>query len=388
MLHRRTFLLTALLSGHAAVCQAAVADYETESSVQFRTADLLPADLISGPNYELHPVSTLSNGRIVFRIQTKWGDLTATGRAMLELRLSEMYAIERAVRMNRDPQLITSFLGTVNDSRKGVKVILTDPIGSVLRVPQAVGVGLNDLVDSQNRRSGGAIRRRVAADLDCDPETTNPILSTLLDWIAAQQGVGSTAGKVGLSLVVPGLGLVPASAQFKEMVATKQPSEINAELERELISLQYPASLSRSFCRESQYTTLQRLQIVSLLQPLSAVPQRDRLLQRVVSARSIPDGVATMRELVLLNRLQESSPIRAIADGRYLTAELLDRSAHLVCADDYLVLTESLAAFARSYANIDNAPPTDLVGHVALSENARIALMLVGIQRRESAALR
>ena len=101
---------------------------------------------------------------------------------MLDLRLREMYAIERAVRMNRDPQLIGSFLGTIDDSRRGAKVILTDPVGSVLRIPKAVGAGINDYVNVQNRRSGGEIRRRVAAELDCDPETTNTVLATLLDW--------------------------------------------------------------------------------------------------------------------------------------------------------------------------------------------------------------
>lgn len=387
MMHRRTFLVTTILSTRAVLATDPV-EFESEESVRFRTADVVPADIIKGPNYELDPVTTLSGGRMVFRIHTRWGTLLATGRAMLELRVSEMYAIERAIRMNRDPQLIGSFLGTVDDTRRGTRVILTDPIGSVLRVPQAVGAGLNDFVNVQNRRSGGEVRRRVAAQLDCDPETSNPVLASLLDWIAARQGVGSLAGKVGMSLVLPGLGLIPASAQFKEQLASKQPSEINAEIEQDLVNAGFAVSLSRTFCRDTQYTTLQRLQIHSQLQPLAVLPERDALLHRVVSVKTVPDSVSVLRELVLLNNLQESDAIVSINAGRYLTVVQQSHACHIVCADDYLVLSESLYAFARSYASAYQAPPADLQGQVKLSERARMALMEAGIQSRSVTAIR
>ena len=67
--------------------------------------------------------------------------------------------------------------------------------------------------------------------------------------------------------------------------------------------------------------------------------------------------------------------------------ELQNHPVHIVCADDYLVLSQSLDAFARSYSNAGLAPPADLEGHVLLSEQARSALLDAGIVRRTSAAV-
>lgn len=362
----------------------AVSQAETEDAIRFRTADLLPADIITGPNYELDPVTRLQDGRFVFLIRTPWGQLSAHGRAMLELRLNEMHAIERAMKLSRDPHLVRGFLGTLEDSRRGAAVILTDPIGSVLRVPQGLGATLNDHVHPQNRRSGNETRRRLAVELDCDPETSNPILAALLDWIAARKGAGSLAGKAGLSLMVPGLALVPASAQFREQLATRQPSEINAQIERELILAGYAPDMSRTLCRQSQYTTLQRLQILSQLTPLKSLSQHDVLLRRVVSARTPSDGVTTLRELVVVNQLHESSPIEAIIDGRFLTAVTRDRSRRIVCADDYLLLTKSLADFTETHVAMFGGQPTEWAGDAGISVAAGTILASAGIRRRSA----
>ena len=129
-------ILSIGFTGAAASEQAPVSEiYEDESTLRFRTSDLVPAEVLKGPNYELDPESSLNDGQFVFRIRTQWGVLAAHGKPMLALRLGEMYAIERARRMNREPQLIGSFLYTLVDSKKGAQLLLTDPLGSVLRVP-------------------------------------------------------------------------------------------------------------------------------------------------------------------------------------------------------------------------------------------------------------
>lgn len=354
--------------------------FEDESSVRLRTSDFVATALMSGPHYKLDPVATVSRSRLIFVLHTRWGDLQAVGRARLELRLQEMQAIERALSMNRDPQLIRSFLGTLDDSRQGAALILNDPLGTVFRVPRALGATVNDFVNTQNRRSGGDVRRRVAAELNCDPETSNPVLSALLDWIAARQGVGSIAGKAGLNLVLPGLALVPASAQFKEQLADRQPSEINADLERELTAAGCSPELSRHFVRLRAYTTLQRLQLMSLLRPLLTLPQRDLLLSRVVRVSDPADASLRIRECALLADVHDRSPIRALVDDLYLTAVDADGARTVVSAEDYRVWSRELAAFRQTWSATFGQGPAELSGTVILSPRAAEELAAGGIR--------
>lgn len=359
--------------------------YEDESQVRFRTSDLMSADVLKGPNYELDPETTLNNGRFVFRIQTQWGILIAHGKPMLALRLREMYAIERARRMNREPQLIGSFLNTLVDSRKGAELLLTDPIGSVLRVPAGIGKGLNNLLRPSNRKSGGEIRRRIAAELDCDPETTNPVLSALLDWIAVRQGAGGIAGKVGLHLVLPGLALIPTTAQFKEKLATQSPAEINARLKNELVELGFDREISRKFVRSSGLTTLQRLMVVEQLKPLTGVSGRHSLLRRAAAVEKTTDAVTVLHELVALNQLHKVGNATAVIDLKYPLVTLHDGQQVVLCTAGYLVFNQPLHRFTTACRAIMKQPTVELQGTVGLSEKASQVLQANGIRRPATA---
>src|SRR5690606_22041018 len=72
----------------------------------YRAADILPRELLRGPNYEIEPEVALRGYWYDFRLKTEWGVLPARGMGMLEVRIREMHAVERARKMSRDPQFV------------------------------------------------------------------------------------------------------------------------------------------------------------------------------------------------------------------------------------------------------------------------------------------
>lgn len=70
-----------------------------EPAPVFRAGDVLPREVLRGANYEIEDRVEIKDYGFVFRIRTRYGVIPALGREMLELRLREMGAIERAARL-------------------------------------------------------------------------------------------------------------------------------------------------------------------------------------------------------------------------------------------------------------------------------------------------
>jgi len=345
--------------GHFAFPIVAIAIFVTVSSatnaqdIKYNASDVLPKVALRGPNYELSKTVTVKNNRFVFLIRTAWGTLPAEGIGMLELRLREMYAIERARQLSIDPQLITSALQTLQKTPYGVRILLTDPRGALARAPKGVIQTVNNITNKQNRRAGTESRRKFAAEIGCDPETSNPVLKRLLDQMAIRRGLGVVAAKTGLGFALPGLSLLPTTAEIKETVAKKLPHEINTQIANELKALGIPRTTREKFCFESVYTTTQRLQLFAAYKSIEQVIGADHLIARASHVETEADALSILQETQLLAQLNAKRPIAVITDADWPVAILKDKTYTLISVDDLTTsnnrLTNRLAVFRKRF---------------------------------------
>ncbi len=155
--------------------------WQAEPAPVFRVQEVVAAEFIQGPDYHIAVDVPVREYKYLFTIRTPYGDMQALGRNMLEQRLGEMHAIENARKIVRDPQLVKGVVETLRQTPQGVRVVLTDPGGTILRAPKGFQRMASNLLSPQNFRAGGEDRRRFAIEIGCDPETTNPLLIPLLD---------------------------------------------------------------------------------------------------------------------------------------------------------------------------------------------------------------
>lgn len=354
-------------------------DSAEEPARVFRASELLPAEILRGPNYEIEEEVPLRGFWYDFRVKTPWGVLPARGMGMLELRIREMYAIERARQLSRDPQFIEGLLGNVSATPRGVLIILKEPVGTLLRAPKGVEHSLSPMINKVDRRAGSDTRRRLAAEIECDPETTNPVLERLLDQMARRKNLGTMVGKAGLGLALPGLGLLPTMAQFKDAVAHKLPHELNEEMDRDLDLLGVSEEDRRAFLSGEEYTTTRRLYFVKLLFLLNQVENRSVLVTAAAHARTESDGLATLRETQMLVAAHREQPFRRVEFLGLPLGIRGDGSHVLVCAVDRLwdspEVAEAIAIYRKRYPD---APATmHVAGHV--EEPVRMRLAAAGI---------
>ncbi|MEX0714983.1 MAG: hypothetical protein WD066_00270 [Planctomycetaceae bacterium] len=341
----------------------------------FRASDLLPAELLRGPNYEIDEEVPLRGYWYDFRLKTKWGDLPARGMGMLELRIREMHAVERARRLSRDPQFVEGVLGNLTAAPRGALIILKEPVSTLKRAPKGLEHSVSPFINKVDRRAGSNTRRRFAAEIDCDPETTNPVLEGLLDQMARRKNIGTMVGKAGLGLALPGLGLLPTTAEFKDAVANKLPHEINQALDRELADLGVDDEVRHAFLHGEQYTTTRRLYYVKRLRSLENVENRAALVSAASQARTESDGMAILREMQMLYAAHAQQPFRRVESIGLPLGIRADGTHVLICPVDHLWDSAEAAQVIATYRQRHPTAPTVLhaAGHVEPEAAARLS---------------
>lgn len=319
-----------------------------ETRLVFQARDLLKPEVLRGPNYEVEPEVTLQGEFFLFRLRTPWGPIPALGMNMLEVRIREMYAIDRLRELSRDPQILQGIFDTLEQTPEGARILLTEPAAALLRVPKGLTRIISSEIDPRDRRAGNDVRRRLAVETGCDPETTNAILKRLLDNVALRKGVGQLVGKIGLSVALPGLGLIPATAQFKEIVAGKLPHEINEMLNAELLQMGVPEGLRRKFLDETQLTTTRRMLFVQHFRTLKHLENRDYLLHEAVSARNETEGLAAVQSIQLLAEFHRQDPLRRIVSVAPVLAVAESGTAVVAWSADYVAFGKKSTAVAEA----------------------------------------
>jgi hypothetical protein len=375
----RTLTLCGAVLWAAGMCGCATTPKAPASRSQGEVAPVFQADqviapqLIRGSNYRIAERVPVEEYAYVFTINSDFGDMTAQGRDMLDLRLRELKSIEAARKLSKDPHVVDGILEPLKDTGKGLVLVFTEPIESLKRAPQGFARMVNQYIDPADRRAGSPERRKLATELDCDPETTNPVLKKLLDEMAVQQFGGSLVTHAAISFV-PGLSVLPTTAEIKDTIANSPPSVINEEIDKELEAAGVEKSIRSRFCKSAAFTTMQRLQLMEQFRALEAVGGRAALLEEAAEARTQAEALGTIREGKMLVDIQRRKPIRRMEFVGLPLAVLGDGTHVVVCPYDYVNNTQELADGVRAYREANPGVTTVFLTADGVSQAARKTL--------------
>ncbi|MHC4165926.1 MAG: hypothetical protein ACYSWQ_03105 [Planctomycetota bacterium] len=333
-------MMTSVCYG-AAKPKAPAGRSQGERSAVFRADQVLPKEILQGPSYRITGRVEVEEYKYVFKVKSDFGEFTARGRDMLGLRLRELKSIEAAKVLAKDPHAVDGILAPLKDTGKGLGLLITEPLETLGRVPKGFGLMVNQYLDPSDRRAGSLERRKLAVDLDCDPETTNPVLKKLLDDMSLKHGVGSLLTKAAMTFV-PGLGLIPATAEMKEVIANNPPSEINKRIDKELEAAGVEKSLRSRFRKSAMFTTMQRLQLMEQFRALNGISGRAALIEAAAHAYSEAEALSVIREGKMLADLRLTKPILRL-EFVGLPLAVFNNGTHVfVCSYDYVTNTQAL----------------------------------------------
>lgn len=336
------------ICGCATTPKAPASRSQGEVAPIFQADQVIPPQLVRGSNYRIAERVPVEEYSYVFTIKSDFGDIVARSRDMLDLRLRELKSIESAKKLSKDPHAVDGVLDPLKDTGKGLVLVVTEPLESLKRAPRGFTRMVNQYVDPADRRAGSPERRKLATELDCDPETANPILKKLLDDMAVQQFGGSLITRAAISFV-PGLSVLPTTAEIKDTIANSPPSVINDEIDKELEAAGVEKSIRSRFCKSVAFTTMQRLQLMESFKTLEGAGDRTALLEGAAEARTQAEALGAIREGKMLVDIQKSKPILRLEFVGLPLAVLGNGTHVVVCPYDYVNGTQELADGVSAY---------------------------------------
>lgn len=361
------------LSGCATSRKAPASRFQGEAAPVFQADRVIPRHLIRGSNYRIAQRVPVEEYEYIFSIKSDFGDIEARGRDMLDLRLRELKSIESAQKLSKNPKVVEGVLDPLKDTGKGFMLILTEPIESLKRAPRGFGRMVNQYVDPSDRRAGSPERRKLANELDCDPETTNPVLKKLLDKMAIEQFGGSLLTRAAISFV-PGLSLLPATAKIKDTIANSPPSVINDEIDEKLEAAGVEKSIRSRFHKSAAFTTMQRLQLLELFTALGGGEDTAALFEGAAEARNQAEALSVIREGKMLLDIHKRRPIVQLEFVGLPLAMLSDQTNVIVCPYDYVTNTQELVEGVGAYRAKNPNVRTVFVSANRVSKAARKTL--------------
>ena len=337
---------------------------------QFDLSTILPASLIQTSTYAIATPVTVKDFQFQFQVSTRHGTFPVSGILLLEKRLSELKAIEAAGAMSQENVALKSAWETVRKTPRGAGHLLSDPLGVLTRAPRGFERMATDLLNPIDRRAGSESKRKLAVSLGVDSETRNPVLDHLLDRLVAREFVGGAATKFALSAAIPGLGLLSSMEDAQQVILTRAPHEIVADLNSELTQMGVWAPVKDAFINNIRWTTLEKLTFVQFYRSLSGVEHADVMFYLANQDASEAEILQTLMEMRLLAELHSRSPIQSITDGGLPVAWLIDGQIVGVCSVDYLTNSELVQKVASGFRRANPQRKISFISTGWVSPNA------------------
>jgi len=230
-----------------------------------------------------------------------------------------------------------------------LELIITEPLESLERAPEGFDLMVNQYVDPADQRAGPPDRRKLATKLDCDPETSNPVLKKLLDEMTLELFAGSLLTQGAMSFV-PGLSVPATTSQMKELIVNSPPSTINNEIDGEFEAAGVEKSIRSQFRYSTMFTTIQRLQLMEQFRALEGVQNRAALIEVAAKAHSEAEALSSIRKGKMLADIQKRQPIQLLKFvGLFPLAVLNNGTYVLICPYDYVTSTREVDEYFDAY---------------------------------------
>ncbi|MFO1021086.1 MAG: hypothetical protein U0903_10370 [Planctomycetales bacterium] len=327
--------------------QSADTHPKTDPPPTLKASDLLPRDSLKGINYEITEFVPVQERKCLFTVKAENLEFKVLGKNLLEWRLRELRAWQRARAWdpgrNGDRAALPPVtpIQPVKHSQLTLKSYVSNPRGRLIQPTRTVEESNPLPILPPDARAGSQLQRKLAFDLGCDPETFHPQLHTLLETLAREpQSIpAEELGLVAPRLPTPGWLNLPADQ--RTLLINKAPHEILQSLDEELTALQIPAETRQHFCHQLDLTTFQKLLLVSHFRGIQNVSGAREIFTRTASAKDEVEALDRIQELGLVQESHRREPLKTIVWEKTGAELETQAGTHiLVLAGDYLTADE------------------------------------------------
>jgi hypothetical protein len=290
------------LVASVALTGAVFAQEEYEYGTTYKTADLLPANIIAGPQYRIADKVQSDGFMFTYTVESDYGRFRATGDYALQKLLNEIQVIAQLEEISRTEAFAKSIVHAAKSPLRFGEGLITDPVDTVTGIPRGlfsifenVGEAVTSEQDpSEDGRAKQALlvsswKRDYCAKYDCDVYSSNSVLQEELNriaWAAAIGGLtvsGATTVASGGAVMV--FSTVRMGDQLNEALRAEPPSRLRIINEEKLEAMRVPPDLIAKFLDHPAFTPRHDTLIVAALSRLEGVEGREKFIELCLRAQ-------------------------------------------------------------------------------------------------------
>lgn len=347
------FLLITLIIATGAALGAA--NYEAPGAK--RASEVLPANLRSGPHFQVQDRVAADGYLLRFTVASDYGTFNVTGEYGLRKLIREIQAIAALKKISKGEAFVEGVRGKAQETVEFAANLVVDPGATIASVPQGVAklfdniaTGLQkpreprrDSVRQQLLNVSDA-KRKIAYDLGVDVYSSNRVLQNELDGLSRAQALGS----LGVSAAIPygggavvGLSRMSQTAgEVNRLLRDESPASLRNLNERKLQAMGVNRSLTERFLNQTQLSPRHKTVIVASLEKLYSARGRDTFINFALQAtdEASANFMQNLAELLAAYQ-QKVSPIREINAPGIIVARTANDTAFIPFPLDYGVWT-------------------------------------------------
>lgn len=363
----RRLSLAAMVAG---VCLLAVSagaaskprNTQTETPPTLSAKTLLPAKILSGPNYSVDNTVRNDGYMNIYTMHTKKGDLRVDGTALLYTRIHEMEAATAMDNVNKGAEIGKSVGMAGVNAVKGVFNLLTNPGDTLSGVGRSFTRAEEASREKRPSDDTGAVGdllgynknlREYAKAYGVDPYSKNPVMQESLKRLAGAGFFGSFTA----SAAIPGGTVLTrmgdnATPQSPVDVSTPPQDLFTANRER-LKSMGVTSDVADLFVENPHFSPIEQTRLVLALDRLTGVGDRPLFINQCILTDSDDLGRfrTRMAELYANCNTKGDKLGRFVKVGKYLAAVTASGDLLVAYPLDYLAWTPAIAGIARTFGD-------------------------------------
>jgi hypothetical protein len=286
----------ALLSLLAAIATANAAELPPFQALPLtlRADQVLPRELLAGPNYRIEP-DVLNDGFInIYQLQTDYGPLIVEGTDLLMERLQELAALEAMEAVKKTDVFKEAFKSGAKAPLQTAKGMVTAPIETTKGIVSGVGKWFSDVgraVVSDDPHQEGVLKtaaghapakRAFAYEFKVNPYSDYPPLQEALNDMAWAATGGGLTPKVAFAAIGGTAGTVlqatGTAEGMRKLVRDYSPAELEKINKEKLSKLSVSAAAAEALLKNPHYDPQEETFLVGALEQMADVDGLDTLV--------------------------------------------------------------------------------------------------------------
>jgi hypothetical protein len=375
------FRLAVSLAALALMSGVAWGAPQYETPKDRRAAEVLPANLISGPNFQVQDRVMADGYMYRFIVDSDYGSFVVTGEYGLRKLLKEIQAIARLKEVSKGEALVEGVKDKSKDTVEFAGRLVTNPADTLRSVPTGVSKLFSNV--STSRKSApnprqdtmtqevlkvSDAKRKMAYSLGVDVYSSNMVLQKALESLAKAQALGS----LGVSAAIPyGGGTVVGlsrssrtATEVNQLLRDESPAGLANLNQRQLQAMGVESGLAQRFLNHRAFTPRHQTVIVACLEKLSGVKGREAFIQYALSAGDEDSANFFQNMAEILRGYHETvSPLQEIKVPGVLVARAASGAALIPFPLDYAVWSvraERVVKNTLAGAKVGKRPPAKI----------------------------